>query len=214
VAKIKSFLMVGVGAIIASTFFMFSKSFRKALTPIQTEKTKDSKLISIEDTLNAISASGLSFNLSNKKTSDDKGTKVFKGIKTSFAFYHPNSTCSIEVDISSMFNDTQKGIPYTAKIVVTDFSSEKARIECSKIAIENLLPIILRGGFASIAKTKIYEDGTIFKILRPGNIQSENPEEAMLDGGFAVESLNGGLLLTPNRFEVYITDCAIIKCGK
>lgn len=213
-APAKSFLLIGIGVIIISSVIISSKVLKKFDQSDKPEKPSESILIPMDKVLSDVSSDEFSFNLVNKKDADKALPKAFKGIKTSFAFYHPSSTCSIELDVNSMRNDTQKGVPYTIKIVVTDFSSEKSRIECSKAAMENLLPAVIQGGFASVIKTKIYEEGTIFTILRPGNMPSTALEDSISEGGFVLESLNGALSLTPNRFELYITDCSIIKCGE
>jgi hypothetical protein len=155
--------------------------------------------------------------LPNPRKIDDLSTLPANiWVKTTLGLHNNQSTCIIDADVGSNFSDKQKGKPYVARIVVIDFSSEESRIECSKRAMEEVLPILLKGAFAGIVKAKIYDEGTIFKTFEKKEIIEAAQQNAPLvfDGGFVLETLNIGVLLTPNRFEVYITDCANIKCGE
>ena len=155
--------------------------------------------------------------LPNPKKIDDLNTLPANiWVKTTFGLHNNNSTCVIDADVGSNFADKQNGKPYFERIVVTDFSSEESRIECSKHAMEEVLPFLLRGAFAGIVKSKIYDEGTIFKTFEKKEIIEAAKQNAPLvfDGGFLFETLNIGILLTPNRFEVYVTDCANVKCGE
>ncbi len=146
---------------------------------------------------------------------------AFSGIKTITSFYHPNSKCIIEAESNANFDGSSSGKPYTTRIVAFDFNSEEARVECSKIAMEHVLPLILRGAFADIIKGKVLSDGTINKIFNQGKQAESQKADAVLDvsqmqivdSGFVIENLNIGIVLTPYRFEIYITDCSAVKCG-
>ena len=151
-----------------------------------------------------------------EKVEESSGIKSNVWVKTSIGLYNAASTCLIDADVSGNFSSEQNGKSHVSRIVISDFSSEESRIECSKVAMEQVLPLILKGAFSGIIKNKIYEEGTIFKTFNKVDIIDASKKNLPLvfDGGFTMETLNVGVLLTPNRFEVYITDCANIKCGE
>lgn len=136
------------------------------------------------------------------------------GIKLLSWVYSPNSSCNIEFEVSSGFSKNNNGSTYSAKVMATDFSSVEAKIECSKLAMEKVLPIILRGAFSGIVKAKIFDDGTILKKFSYQEIVDAEAKNLPLtfDSGFVIEGLNIGILSSPKKFELYITDCKNTKC--
>jgi hypothetical protein len=136
------------------------------------------------------------------------------GLKLTSSIYSKNSGCNIEFDVSSGFSKNNNGVPYSVKITTTDPSSIESKIACSKIAIEKVLPVVLRGAFAGIIKSKILEEGTISKnFLYNEIIEAESKKIPLyFDGGFVVEGLNIGIISYPKKFELYITDCKNTKC--
>jgi hypothetical protein len=153
-----------------------------------------------------------------RKFETENGFKFFgekqniSSIKLTSFVYSPNQSCNIEFEVSSGIGKTNNGGTYYAKITASDVSSVASKIDCSKLAIEKVLPILLQGAFAGIIKAKIFEDGTIFKTFSQKEI-IESKGNLYHDSGFLVENLNIGISSSSNKFEIYITDCKNTKCN-
>jgi hypothetical protein len=218
--KIKFFFTFFLGVISVFLFF-YVKNQVMSFTESDENEALSENIINTPSDLSAKIYDKMEKNeklfLPNPQKIDDLSTLPANvWVKTTFGLHNNQSTCMIDADVSGNFSNKQNGKPHVARIVVTDFSSEESRIECSKRAMEEVLPFLLRGAFSGIVKAKIYDEGTIFKTFEKKEIIEAAKQNAPLvfDGGFLFETLNIGVLLTPNRFEVYITDCANVKCGE
>lgn len=211
---IKYLFILITGVAVTAFFFIYSKDIKNIFSIKENIIPVEHKISSLTESLEIIKSDTSNFDLENKKSDAAGFTKAQKAVKLNFTFYNNNSHCLIEADVFTNTVNSEDNIPYAARVIAINHDSEAGRIECSRIAIDQVLPIILRGGYVGLVKTKIYEDGTIFKTLKPSAGEAKDGGELFLDGGFVVESLNGGLLLTESRFEVHITDCSIVKCGK
>lgn len=158
---------------------------------------------------------GVSIKLPSKQGADSFVTSK-SGIRTNFGIYNQDSNCLIDVNSNADFNEKIQGKVTYIRIVVSDFSSFASRNECVKSALDQLLPIILNEGYASILKAKIYEEGTINKEFSKEQLEAyaKTLSPVIFDGGFLFESLNVGVLSTPSAFEVHMTDCSNVKCGE
>lgn len=182
-------------------FFAKEDLSAKDCTP--NDDVVENKMFFLDKIAKNVGNSNLIFNLG--KVSIDE-VKLSRAMKSSFKFYSFSSSCVIDIDVFADFSEVQFGQSYMTNIAASDTSSNVARIECSKALVENILPMIFSGAFPSILESKIYKNGIILETL------PDSTENQMLTENFIVESLKGEITLVPNKFQIRVTDCSVVKC--
>lgn len=214
--SLKSFLFFILGILITIFSFVAYKKISSYIHYEDEKKVEQDLLLSpLEFAQKIYSAKGMNIKLPSKN-SKETYTNSETAIKTTIGVYNQKSTCFIDVSSNANFNSKNAGKPSYVRIVISDPTSFASRNECVKLTLENILPTVLYGGYASIVKSKIYEEGTLNKEFSIADLESyaKTLQPILFDGGFLFESLNVGLLSTPSVFEIHITDCSNVACGE